>query len=145
MVFHRILVICTGNICRSPMAQGVLQKELDGTEAMVESAGTAAWPGRGPDPLAVALAAQAGVDISGCRSRQVNERMATSADLILTAEQTHVDWLLRHFPVLRGRVFRLGHWRDEDIADPYGGDKDAFRQALVSIEGCVGEWIPRLA
>ena len=144
MIFRRILVVCTGNICRSPMAQGLLQKELNGTEAMVESAGTAAWPGREPDPLAVSVAAGAGVDISDCRSRQISEHLATAADLILAAEQEHVDWMLQRFPVLRGRVFRLGHWRDEDIADPYGRDEDAFRQALANIEGCVADWIPRL-
>ena len=67
-----------------------------------------------------------------------------SSDLVLAAEQAHVRELLRLAPTLRGRVFRLGHWRDLDIPDPIRGPREEFERCLARIEACLGDWMPHL-
>lgn len=100
----------------------------------VESAGLAALVGRPADPLAVELMAERGIDASGHRARQLSPEMIREFELLLVMEGWQVREIERLAPHARGKVFRLGHWRDFDIPDPYKQPKDAFQRSLDGID-----------
>jgi protein-tyrosine phosphatase len=135
-MFERILVVCVGNICRSPMAAALLARRLSGgaQPRTVESAGIAALVGRPPDPIAVELMRERGLDISGHRARQLIEPLVTGADLVIVMQHGHVKAIEASYPHARGRVHRLGRWGGFDVADPYGQPRAAFERALEQIE-----------
>src|SRR5215218_7200703 len=101
---QRILTLCIGNICRSPLAQVLLAREFP--QRTVWSAGLGALVGEPADPISVALAAERGMDLSGHRAQQVNLQMCQRADLILVMEQHQSAELERRYPLVRGKVFR---------------------------------------
>jgi protein-tyrosine phosphatase len=106
-----ILVVCTGNVCRSPMAEGFLRKALadalGDVAPSVASAGTAGWEGSEATPEAVAAAAELGVDISGHRARRLRPGMAETADLVLCMTREHRDTIVGSAPDVAGRTFTL--------------------------------------
>lgn len=142
-MFQRILIVCTGNICRSPLAAGLLKAQR--AELDVTSAGTRAPVGLPADPHAVACAHERGADLARHRSRHLDAESLAGRDLVLTAERCHLEDVLAAFPASRGRVYRLGHWRDVDIPDPIGCDRDVFEETAQVIEACVADWLPHLA
>lgn len=145
LIFRRITTVCTGNICRSPMAEYLLRQRLAAGGAAVDSVGIGALVGAPADPTVLALLAERGIDCSAHRGRQADAASLSQADLILTAEQLHSDWINVHFPALRGRVHKLGRWLDNrDIADPYKRPRAAFEQALQEIEAGIEAWLPRM-
>jgi protein-tyrosine phosphatase len=106
-----ILVVCTGNICRSPIAEGLLRAELgrrfgDGAPE-VTSAGTAGWEGSPATPEGIDAAGELGVDISVHRARKVRGEMARDADLIVCMAGEHRDRLTAQLPEIDGRTFTL--------------------------------------
>lgn len=144
-MFNRILVLCTGNICRSPMAEALLRRGLGEDGAEVVSAGTAALVGREADSLARRVMRERGIDISGHRAQQASGALLMASDLILALDQTHAQWIDAKFPQLRGRVHKLGKWTgDADVADPYQGPLSEFEQAYAEIEAAVAEWVRHL-
>ena len=106
-----ILVVCTGNVCRSPIAEGMLRAALlarMGEDApRVRSAGTAAWEGSGAMPESVAAAAERGVDIRGHEARTMSTAMLEEADLVLGMATEHREEVARLVPAAAGRVFTL--------------------------------------
>jgi protein-tyrosine phosphatase len=106
-----ILVVCTGNVCRSPMAEGLLRKALVETlgddAPVVSSAGTAGWEGSAAMPEAVAAAAERGVDIAAHRARRLRPGMAETTDLVLCMAREHRDAIVRSTPSAAGRTFTL--------------------------------------
>ena len=144
-MFDSILVVCTGNICRSPMAEAVLKDRLGSSRKRVESAGTAALVGYPADPLAQAVMQDHGQDIAEHRGRQVNALLLSAADLVFALDESHRRWMVEQFPQFRGRVFKLGKWRgDRDVADPYRLPREAFDRAYLDIVECVDDWVPHL-
>lgn len=137
-----ILTVCVGNICRSPLAQALVKQQLPDHE--VSSAGLSALVGEPADPIVVQLAAAHGIDLEAHRAQQVAEWMCRQADLILVMEQGHKARLERRFPQVRGKVFRLGHFRGIDIADPYQHSAEAFNDAWYSIREGASDWVPRI-
>lgn len=143
-MFKNILVLCTGNICRSPIAEAVLRARLVGAGIEVRSAGTAALVGEPADRLAVEVAHDQGLDLSAHRGQQATLPLMQGSDLLLVMTREHADWVHGRLPALRGRVHLLGRWRGEEIADPYGDPKSAFEASISHIGLAVGDWIPRL-
>ncbi len=144
MIRH-ILVVCVGNICRSPMAEALLRNGLRGQEEMtVESAGLGALVGHPADDFAVELMRERGVDITSHRARQLHPDMVNEADLILVMESGHKKAIDELDQAARGKVHRLGEWRDRDIGDPYRQPQEAFEEALQDIEDGVADWVKRL-
>lgn len=135
-----ILTLCVGNICRSPLAQALLQQELP--EQTVSSAGLGALVGQPADQLAIEVAQTHGLNLGAHRARQVTAQMCRQADLILVMEQGHKAELENQFPQIRGKVFRLGQFGQFEIADPYQQPREAFDTAWAAIAQGVADWVP---
>ncbi len=139
----QILVVCIGNICRSPMAECLLQQAL-GPDVSVRSAGLGALVNEPADKHARELMLSRGLSIEAHRAQQITARMTHEYELILVmTERQKVD-LETHYPEAKGRVFRFCHWQKQDVADPYQQDRAAFEKALVLIEQGVADWARRL-
>ena len=138
----RILVLCIGNICRSPLAQVELARALPGRE--VWSAGLQALVGQPADPTSLAIAREQGLDLSQHRAQQVTPWMCQAADVVFVMESAHLPMLEAQVPTVRGKAYRLGHFGNFDIADPYRQPREAFEASWASITRGVADWAPRL-
>ncbi len=146
-MFNQILVVCTGNICRSPMSVGILKQMLGQAgldNIVVHSAGLDALTGQPADVMAEKQMSLHGIDISSHRARPLTHDLAMSSDLILVMEQEQKQYIESLEPTARGKVFRLGTWRNIDIPDPYRKTEEAFRNALTLIIECTEDWLPKL-
>lgn len=137
-----ILTLCIGNICRSPLAQALLAREFP--EKTIWSAGLGALVGNPADPQSVKVAAANGLDLSAHRAQQVTSWMCQTAELILVMEQGHKTELEQQYPLVRGKVFRLGELDKFDIADPYHHSSSAFETAYADIARGIASWAPRI-
>jgi protein-tyrosine phosphatase len=139
------LFVCTGNTCRSPMAEGLFRKllaerlkcpedELVDRGFVVASAGVAAAHGSPPSPEAVEILTGRGVDLRGHESQPVTAQLLSQADQIFTMTRSHRELLVRDFPELAESVRLLA--RDgADVIDPIGAGLDEYRRCADQIEG----------
>jgi protein-tyrosine phosphatase len=134
-MIDRVLMVCVGNICRSPMAEALLRARLDRRGGgVVESAGISALVGRPPEPFARDLLAERGIDIGAHRARQLTPEILARAELVLVMESGHQREIERLMPSARGRVQRIGRFGGFDVADPYRQPRAEFEKALALIE-----------
>ncbi|MDQ9171819.1 low molecular weight protein-tyrosine-phosphatase [Oxalobacteraceae bacterium R-40] len=126
-MINNVLFICIGNICRSPMAEGLFRQLMP--EKAVYSAGIHALVGEPADPLALQLMEERGIDISEHRARSLAAWMVNEADLILTMDQYQRRFIEFKFPAAKGKVMRLGEQGNYDISDPYKQGMSAFRHS----------------
>ncbi|OQK17891.1 hypothetical protein AU255_08525 [Methyloprofundus sedimenti] len=145
-MFENILVVCIGNICRSPMAEALLKDALKNQDKKytISSAGIGALVGHKPDNIACELMLEKGLDISDYRATQLNQDMIHKADLILVMESVHKEQIELKQPSAKGKVFRLGHWGSFDIADPYRQERKVFEKAVRLIEKGVKDWVNKI-
>lgn len=134
-----VLAVCIGNICRSPMAEGLLKAELPGLN--VASAGVGALIGKAADPTAQKLMLQRGVDISGHIAQQLNQLLCRRADLILVMDVEQRRYIETNYPFARGKVFRIAENLKQDVPDPYREGEAAFENALSLIDAGVHYWV----
>ena len=137
-----ILLLCTGNLCRSPMAEGLLRTYLPAHELF--SAGLSAPQGEQADPLAIALMRQMDIDISSHRARNVAQWMMQEADLVLTMDSEQKQEASRRYPFAAAKIERLAEFDDTDIPDPYRRGLGAFRHSLNLIRQAVRQRLPEL-
>lgn len=140
-MFNRILIVCVGNICRSPMAEFLLRDQLACPDICVASAGLGALVGHPPDHHATALLRERGIDASAHRARQLERVMLRDADLVLVMERSHLRAVTRMAPEASGKLFLLRHWVGaDDVPDPYRQTRQVFEHACALIEHGVSSW-----
>jgi protein-tyrosine-phosphatase len=137
-----ILFVCTGNICRSPFAEGLLKKlvqknRLD--DIVADSAGLLALSGNSVTGLAQKVAEEYNVDLSGHIAKSIKEDIVDRSDLILVMEYSQAKELLDAFPEAEDKVFLIRRFarfgsKDRGIADPYGLNYDAYRFCFLDIQ-----------
>jgi len=140
----RILFVCTGNTCRSPLAAAAAQRLLEarGWDAVAESAGVAAVEDAPASDAARAAAREAGLDLESHRARLLTGPLVRAADLVLAMGAGHLEFIRVLSPEAAGRVFRLRDYatRGEapgDVQDPYGAGLEAYRKTLVELQELV--------
>jgi len=142
-MFNKILVVCVGNICRSPTAERLLRQYHP--QITVESAGLGALVGKGADASAVNLPASHALSLEGHCARQVTGRLCRDYDLILAMEKRHIASLHEMAPEVRGKVMLFGHWDNErDIPDPYRKSREAFEAVYALLERSARQWAQAL-
>ena len=149
-----ILLVCTGNICRSPTAEGVLRHLVEkrglADRVRVESAGTHDYHvGEGPDPRSVRHASKRGYDLSELRAAQLSDADFDTYDYILAMDRGHLRILEALAP--REAKARIGlfldasaRWKGEDVPDPYYGGAEGFEQVLDMVEEAGARWLDRI-
>lgn len=138
-----VLVVCVGNICRSPLGERLLAKALPGMT--IGSAGLAAVVGAVADSDASAVAAEIGIDLGGHVARQLTTEIGAGHDLILVMEPSHRAEIMRRFPALSGRTMLIGHWTGgQAIADPYRRPLEMHRATRDKIAEAAAGWVAQL-
>lgn len=138
MRFNRILVVCIGNICRSPMAEYFLKQEFPTLN--IESAGISGLEGHAADAKAITCMQGVGIDMTPHVARRLNREMIKHADLILVMSQKQQTHIEQTWPFSKGKVFRLGHWQNTNISDPYQLDQSVFDDTCQLIQQCIADW-----
>jgi len=140
---NSVLIVCTGNICRSPMGEGVLKYKFDQvglSHIGLNSAGTSGWDKCKPIADAIQACQEIEIDISSLRSDPITEQMIQDADLILAMEKEHIDTMIKQYHATDEKLFLLGDFHPDkpgmEIEDPYGRTIMFYREVLDIICQC---------
>lgn len=151
---HLIIFVCTGNTCRSPMAEALMRQriaerlqcsiaELEDRNVMVMSAGIAAMSGGRASAESVQLMQDRGIDIQAHESQPLSERLVRFADLILTMTRGHREAIVAQWPEAASRTKVV--CRDHtDVSDPIGGPIEKYRQCAEQIDAQLAAWVDEI-
>lgn len=148
-----ILLLCSGNTCRSPMAQALLlqaiaeQPGMNKDDFNVVSAGLWAQDGFPASPQAVKVMSEYGLDIFAHRSRAMSRDLARQADLILTMTRSGLEEVQQRYPFARDKSFTLADYAgftQQEIIDPFGLDLLTYRQTAQQLKKMINELIKKL-
>lgn len=138
-----IMTVCTGNICRSPLAAAELRQKLSGN-FIIRSSGLAAVVGSPAEETASRIAKNRGLDLSEHVGTQMDDELARENDLILVMTHAHKEEIEQSYPEARGRVFLLGHWGAGEVPDPYGGPESLYQAVDRQVQEAVRQWVSKL-
>jgi protein-tyrosine phosphatase len=141
----KILMVCLGNICRSPLAEGILKSKLSKKDFIVDSAGTGDWHiGHAPDPRSIRVAKKYGLDISNLKGRQFSEKDFHDFDCIYVMDnQNYKDVvkltnnleLKKKVKLILNEIFPN---ENVDVPDPYYGLEDGFEKVYAMLDEACG-------
>jgi protein-tyrosine phosphatase len=144
-VFKRILIVCMGNICRSPAAEYLFRERMGGRGIELCSAGLVALVGNPMDATVLELLSENGVDGTSHRAHQLTASMLLQADLVLGMEKSHVNTIVKFAPEVRGKVYLLDKWLGgRDVPDPFGKPRSVFESVYDMVMGGVESWAAHL-
>jgi len=144
---RNILFVCTGNTCRSPMAEGIFRKIWSGEKVKVRSAGTSTLRDSGASRLAIKLMEERGINLSSHHSIPLNMKLIQEADLILVMENKHKRKILELSPLSKGKVFLLKKFAqgiEEEFPDPIGEAEESYRKCVQQMEENIKRVIKKL-
>lgn len=142
-MFEKILIVCIGNICRSPTGERLLRK-LKPT-LTIDSAGVGALVGKPADAMACEVAADHDLNLDNHTAQQLTRELCSHYDLILVMEKKQIEAVTRIAPEARGKTMLYGQWiGHKDIPDPYRQSQEAFEYAYQLIAQSANEWAKRL-
>lgn len=143
-MFNSILVVCVGNICRSPTGEKLLKKYLPNRE--ISSAGLKALVGQPAETSACDVANQHELSLEGHQGKQLTATMCREYDLILVMEKGHIDAVCRLVPEVRGKTMLFGHWLERrEITDPYHQSREAFEFVFRLLNESAQKWAHALS
>lgn len=144
LTFNSVLVICTGNICRSPIGERLLRRMLPTLK--VDSAGTFGLTGKPADTTALQVAAGHGLSLDGHVARKFTPAIAREYDLILVMEPEHLEQVTLIAPEARGKTMLFGQWTGKnEIPDPYRKSAEAFEHVYGLLGQASQAWAKRLS
>jgi len=138
MQLKNILVVCIGNICRSPMAEYFLKQEFP--ELHIESAGISGLTGYPADEKAQHCMQRLGINMQSHIAKKLNAELIKKADLVLVMSQNQQKHIEQNWPFAKGKIFRLGHWQNKNVPDPYQHDQQVFDETCELIQSCIADW-----
>ena len=143
-MFESILVVCTGNICRSPIADRLLRQLLPYKK--IDSAGVGAMVDKCADPSALRVAEKHGLSLADHKGVQFTGSLGRQYQLILVMEKEHLEHVTRIAPEARGKTMLLGQWLNcKEIPDPYRKSDEAFESVYQLIDQACRCWVVKLA
>jgi protein-tyrosine phosphatase len=145
----KIIVICTANICRSPVVEAVLQDRLNRAGKsmwQVESAGTWAQNGQAASLYSREILAERGLDISKHQSRVIDREILLEAQLVLCLAEGHAEALRAEFPDQASKIFLLTEMvgQQYSISDPYGGPRYGYERMIDDVTRLIDNGLPRI-
>lgn len=143
IALSKILVVCVGNICRSPVGEALLKENLPDSHE-IRSAGLGALVGKGADSESIRWCRERDIDLSGHTAQQINKELVSWADLVLVMEKNHRLEIGRRYPEALGKTQLLGQWIGQDIPDPYRKTSEFFDYSLSLVEKGVLSWVTKL-
>ncbi|MBN3163309.1 protein tyrosine phosphatase [Pectobacterium brasiliense] len=143
-MFDSILVVCVGNICRSPTGERLLKQAFPTKN--ISSAGLGALVGKPADSTAADVASQHNLSLDGHEAQQLTSALCRQYDLILVMEKGHIDGVCRIAPEVRGKTMLFGRWlNQQEIADPYRKSREAFEFVYLQLEQSAQKWVQALS
>ena len=125
------------------MAEALLKQRYP--DKAIDSAGVGALVGYPADPAALEIMTKQQLDITNHVAKQIDEKLVLKADLIFTMSDSQTKWIEERWPFCRGKTFKLGHWTDNDIADPYRHEITAFETAYQDIVDGLEQWAGKIS
>jgi len=144
----RLIFVCSGNICRSPMAEGIAKKQLSeaSVSAQVISMGTLGLFGRSASENAVLVCAEHGIDIARHRSQGVSLGILGHADLVVVMEAAHRDFILqRRGELTNVSLFSSFDGGPTDVVDPVGQSRERYEACFARLDSGIAKLVPFLA
>ncbi len=149
-----VLLVCTGNTCRSPMAEAILRRLLSERfakqfaegqppPAVAISAGLSAFPGGPASAEAISVMKQRGLSLVHHQSRALSDRLIMQADLVLTMTKSHRNAIVQRWPELSSKTHLLSN-NQGDVSDPFGGSEAVYAACAVQIEQYLRGWVDQI-
>lgn len=146
-MFQKILVVCLGNICRSPIGEKLLQQHLPDKHIASAGLGTqkSGLLGKEADHSANQIAQEHGLSLEGHKAQQLTQSLCQNYDLILVMEKKHLESICHLAPEVRGKTMLFGQWLSQkEIPDPYMKSREAFEFAYRQLELASQAWANKI-